>query len=222
MAEENIVITYDTLFDLLRREKSKAELQKLEAKFFAEAANYILEKREVLNRQSAQVDLFAMTEKEKTEKQIESTMRIIKEIYEKREAKIIGSALNKSHVPAILIDNSVFLDEERKLFEQMLELMNKYREGVLYRILHGETPLIEEKKPEIPEVKNDTAVQEGSKVECTTNVNKIVRFKNAVPSFVGPELEEYGPFDQDEIANLPLTIAQILVENNRAEFIEEQ
>ena len=50
---------------------------------------------------------------------------------------------------------------------------------------------------------------------------KLVRFINAVPKFVGPELEEYGPFQEEDIAKLPVEIAEVLISKGRVEEIEE-
>ena len=50
---------------------------------------------------------------------------------------------------------------------------------------------------------------------------KIVRFLYAVPKFVGKELEEYGPFAEEDIANLPGEIADVLITQGNAEEITE-
>jgi len=222
MVEKDVNITYETLFDLLRREKTRAELQELDKKFFEDVVGYLNEKNKVLVEQKSKIDLFSSTEKEKTEKQIENIKKILKETYEKRESKIIDMALNKSRVPSIIVDNSVLLEEETRLFEQLVELMDDHRKGILLRVLEGELPLLEEKKASgaIPE-KEPKKEQDIEKRKTEKN-NKIVRFKNAVPSFVGTELEEYGPFEEDEIANLPSEIASLLVEKGRAEFTDEK
>jgi len=47
-----------------------------------------------------------------------------------------------------------------------------------------------------------------------------VRFLYAVPKFVGKELEEYGPFEEEDIANLPSDIADILIGKGRVEEIK--
>jgi len=222
MAEKDVNVTYETLFDVLRREKTRAELQELDKKFFEDVVGYLNEKNKVLVEQKSKIDLFSSTEKEKTEKQIENIKKILKETYEKRESKIIDMALNKSRVPSIIVDNSVLLEEETRLFEQLVELMDDHRKGILLRVLEGELPLLEEKKASgaIPE-KEPKKEQDIEKRKTEKN-NKIVRFKNAVPSFVGTELEEYGPFEEDEIANLPSEIASLLVEKGRAEFTDEK
>src|SRR3989344_4083177 len=45
MAEKSVVITYETLFELLNRERERPELQKLEQSFFADVVDYLREKR---------------------------------------------------------------------------------------------------------------------------------------------------------------------------------
>ena len=41
-----------------------------------------------------------------------------------------------------------------------------------------------------------------------------------MPKFVGRDLEVYGPFEEEDIANLPGEIADILILKNRAEEIK--
>ena len=49
---------------------------------------------------------------------------------------------------------------------------------------------------------------------------KIIRFLNHVPKFVGKELEDYGPFEEEDIANLPSEIADVLISKGSAEEIK--
>ena len=51
---------------------------------------------------------------------------------------------------------------------------------------------------------------------------KLVRFMHSVPKFVGPELEEHGPFKEEDIANLPMEIADVLINKGKAEEIKEE
>jgi hypothetical protein len=48
---------------------------------------------------------------------------------------------------------------------------------------------------------------------------KQVKFISEMPKFLGPELEQYGPFLSEENAKLPKIIAEILVENKKAVYI---
>ena len=66
----------------------------------------------------------------------------------------------------------------------------------------------EEAKEEKPAVRRET---------------KLVRFLHSVPKFVGKELEEYGPFEEEDVASLPAELADVLVRKGRAEeLIENQ
>jgi hypothetical protein len=61
----------------------------------------------------------------------------------------------------------------------------------------------------------ETETNEGKETET-----KLVRFLHAVPKFVGKELEEYGPFAEEDIANLPSEIADVLINKERVEEIK--
>ena len=58
----DVIITYETLYELLRREKSRKELQKLDPNFYQRVTNYLEEKNIILKSQKD-------TEIIKTEKQ---------------------------------------------------------------------------------------------------------------------------------------------------------
>ena len=51
---------------------------------------------------------------------------------------------------------------------------------------------------------------------------KLLRFLSHVSKFVGTELEEYGPFEEEDIANLPTEIADVLIAKGKAEEIKEE
>jgi len=50
---------------------------------------------------------------------------------------------------------------------------------------------------------------------------KLIRFIYSVPKFLGHYLEVYGPFEEDDTANLPEEIADILIKKGRAEEIKK-
>ena len=60
-----ITITYETLYELLRREKFRQELQQLTPTFYQDTVNYIKEKQVILDSQKNKDSIFA-TESEKT------------------------------------------------------------------------------------------------------------------------------------------------------------
>ena len=210
---QEVVITYETLFELLKREKERADLQKLEPTFFSDTINYIRDKKKILEAKSDSV--FAPEERKKTERQLENIYKILKELYEKREKKIIQLALDKSRTHSNLIDASALLKEEKVFFDAVTALLDRYREAILYTVMNEKLPFmqpLEDKKP---------ATEFKSALEIRKNA-KLVRFMHHVPKFVGPELEEYGPFEEEDIANLPIEIADVLINKGKAEEIKEE
>lgn len=207
--EKEFTISYETLFDLLKREKERADLQKLDENFFKSLAEFLKEKKETLTNPS----LESFEEKKNIEREIENIKKLLIDLYGKREKKITSLALDKSRTKSTIVDDSTLLKEEKQFFDALVKLFDYYKEGILFNILDTKLPFVVEKKEnEKIEVKENT--------EETKKDTKLVRFIHAVPKFVGEELEEYGPFEEEDIANLPITIADLLITKGRAEEIK--
>ena len=213
MAQE-VVITYETLYELLKRERERTDLQKLEPSFFSDTINYIKDKKKILEAKTED-SVFAPEERKKTERQLENIYKIVKELYERREKKIISLATDKSRTRSNLIDASGLLKEEKVFFDALTNMLDNYREAILFAVLNEKMPFmqsLEEKKP----------VEVFRSAIELKKPTKLVRFTSHVPKFVGPELEEYGPFEEEDIANLPAEIADVLINKAKAEEIKEE
>jgi DNA replication factor GINS len=207
---KEIVISYEALFELLRREKDREALQKLNDSFFEDVVNYIQDKKKSLSEKEGSSSL---GERDKIDQQIRNIKRILKELYERRERKIINLAIDKSRIKAE-VDTSILLKDEEVLFKSILSTLNVGREGILSNVLEGKVPEnIEEKK------EASGLVKEANKGEKRDT--KLIRFLHAVPRFLGKELEEYGPFEEEDVASLPFEISNVLIEKGRAEEISE-
>ena len=210
METTEVNITYETLFEILKRERDTADPQKLEPNFFSDFVGYLNEKKDMLGKEGT---LFSYDEKKKVEKQIENAKRIIKEIYERREKKILNIALLKSRTKSNVIDTSSLLENEKRFLDEVVKVLDVFRKDVINNIIDGKHALeITMQKEETD--KKDTELKEGKST-------KLVRFLYSVPKFVGKELEEYGPFAEEDIANLPAEIADVLIGKERAEEIKE-
>ncbi|MBD3354491.1 hypothetical protein GF361_00720 [Candidatus Woesearchaeota archaeon] len=218
MAEKEINITYETLYEILRREKTRDELQKINEGFFSDVAKYLKEKGEFLEQSRKKQDLFSDEEKKKVDKQIENIRKILKDLYEKREKKIIDAAIDVSRTPSINIDTSVMLKEERLLYDNILNVLNGFRNGVLLNIQQAKIPEIKEnielKKEEEREKPDEKKEEEQNNKEDNT---RSVKITHSIPRFVGPDLIEYGPFEEGEDAEVPLEVADVLINKGRAE-----
>ena len=201
------VITYEMLYEILREEKTKKELSKLSPDFFKNILNYIEEKKAILDSQQKKAGIFSLSESVKTKKQLENIQKILKELYERRENKILQLALFQSRTNEIA-DTSFFLEIEKAFFNDLLGSLDNYRNAILISLLSNKEPKIEHKE-EAKELKTQSR-QDGI---------KLVRILNAIPRFVGDDLNVYGPFEEEYIASLPEKVADILIKKNKATLI---
>ncbi len=217
MVGKEVNITFDTLFEILRREKSREELQKLEPSFFHDVTAYINEKKAILESQ-AEDNLFAQGEREKNLRELDNIKRILKELYERRERKIISTAINKSRLQSNLVDTSALLREEQLFFEAMVSLLNSFRHEILHKIVLGHEPGMQCCQVTIDlsdiEERKAAAKPKEDKKEGLTKV----RFLKDTEQFIGPELETYGPYEEDDVAELPDIIVNALVAKGNAEL----
>lgn len=210
--DNNVNITYETLFDILRNEKNREELQKLEPSFFEDLIQYMKEKKELLSQDDGS-ELFSDIEKEKTAKQIENIKKLVRQLYERREKKIINLAMISSRTSSLL-DDSALLKQEKELFNLLLSVLNQARVGILLNILRTKNPEIKLEQPE-------KEIEKKAEPKPKRSGTIMIRFIHAVPKFLGSELEIYGPFEEEDITNLPVEIAELLISKERAEEIKQ-
>ena len=187
-------LTYETVYEILRKERIRQELQNLEKTFYQDVSKYVKEKVDVLETQKQKSSIFAQKEIEKTEKQLDNVRKIIRELYEKRELKIVQLALSSAKIRK-MDDVLELLPEEKAMFEILVKALKIHRENIINNILE---------KPK--DIKIDQEV-------------KLIRFTQAVPKFMADDNNEYGPFEEEYVALLPSKVVEILIKNNRAELI---
>lgn len=245
---KQVKITYETLFEILQREKNRGELQKLDETFFLDVKQYIRTKTATSNNDDDQSRLFEEQAKLKALHELKNIKKIVKEIYEKRERKIIDLALNRSRT-ANFIQNPNLLPEEKILHQDLLSTFDQNRKTILYGALTDtplptmphtqtrtqvtteettqETPTSTQTTTPNPEEQAQTAhiptnepqqiPTEAEALETTT-----IRFTAPVSQFVGTELEAYGPYEKEDIANIPTELAQVLIRKQKAEAISTE
>jgi DNA replication initiation complex subunit (GINS family) len=214
MAE--ITITYETLYDLLRREKNRAELQELDPFFYEKLAKYINDKQEILGSQEQKDSIFTTIEVQKTRKQIENIQKIVKELYEKRESKILQLALMNSRSKTVSKDKSLMLNSEKGTYDLIIKSLNEFREDILHNIAQG--------KPSNGNYQEESKENEpkGLKKDEKPTINtKKVKFMQRISKFVGTDLNHYGPYEKGDLAALPMDIAELLINKNQVKEANE-
>ncbi|MBU0461103.1 MAG: hypothetical protein KJ574_00810 [Nanoarchaeota archaeon] len=244
-SEKEVVITYETLFELLRLEKSRPELQKLSSTFFVDVLSYLKDKCMIL-QDDVQTSLFPSAEKEKTRRELENIGRILKEIYDRREKKLLDMAMIKSRTDVQIVDTSNMLEVEKELFETITDDLRLYRSANLVKLLNGEEPRsafqqatqrtvsegaeqektgatggIEAATSSVtnPNIYKQEASQPEQQASDMTDLIQVVRFVSNVDEIVGPDLQIYGPFEPGATAELPKELARALVNNKQAQLL---
>ncbi len=208
---DSIKITLETLYDFVRNEKKRADLQQLEAAFLINVAGYVREKQALLKEKEHDASIFAAGERDKLEYEVRSIKRILKEIYELREKKIIDIALNKSKTGSEIIDTSAMLREEKEFYQQLLRVLDLSRQKVLFKLYNGELPVLLETT--LPEIKMISADKE------KTSVMTMIRFIHPTPSFVWKDLKVYGPYGIGVETEIFTEVAELLIRKKRAERV---
>lgn len=186
------IITHEILYEILLREKTRNELQPIEENFFQQLKSYIQEKKLILNSQK-QKNSFP-EEIKKTERQLQSIQRLTNEIIERRKHKILNLALLNSRTPSA-ISLKPLLPKEKRLYELTLNALKNY----------------------------SFPIETKTKTLKNTNSNLVsVRFLAPLPQFIGTDNKLYGPFKKEDQISLPLNIANILINKNKAKKIEDE
>lgn len=227
MQPKEAIITFETIYEILRREKNKADIQKIDKEFYESIKQYLKEKQELYEKSLVKTDIFSITERPNIALQLHNTKKLIRELYEKREKKIIEMALITSKTKTNIINVENLLEEERKLFGELINILDKYREDFITKAINdaqveynstgrsgtrstSETPK-QELKQQAPPTENAKTEKEPAPKNSMN-----IEFVEFTEAFFGKELEEYGPYNKGDKAELPCEIAQILINQNKA------
>lgn len=199
----SVLITYEKLYEILRMEKFRTDLQALPENFIDSVRNYLEEKTKILEKQKEKESSMFQSELGSTQRQLENVRKIIKEVYDRRENKILQSAIFSARSGARVVPN--MLEHEKDFYDSILDLLAGYRKGVLINLLASKP--IEKPKPK------------SIKKEVEASSNKILRFNEAVPRFIAENMKSYGPYDVEDVALVPNHASQILIKKNKADNI---
>ncbi len=219
----DVIITYETLFDILRKEKSRPELQQLPSDFYGQVVAY-------MRRKQADVDAaggFAAPAAQKALIQHRNVQKILRELYERRERKLFEMAINRARTESNLVDTTAILGEEKRFFEDASLLLSRTKAELLAPVLRGEAPegvvvpALPEKAEGEDEPRPERHALPAAPVVDTDAVARAdsftVRFIGSVPKFLGLKGEVYGPYEPGETAALPGKIAAVLLKKKRVE-----
>lgn len=115
------MITYNELYDALRKERYSEQLQPIPKNFIKEVADYLKDKREIANKKD---DDFTDTIL-KTKKQFENSIAIFKELMLRRKKKILELAFVAAQTGISKRDFENMLAVEKDIFDGIMKFIEK-------------------------------------------------------------------------------------------------
>jgi len=183
------MITYNDIYEAVRKERYSSQLQPLPKNFISEVAEYFKEKKQATLKETDEFSEVIL----KTKKQLENAYTFFKELILSRRKKILDLVLIAAETGISKQDFDNMLDFEKELFEDIMKCMN-LSESKLNKKLSGKS------------IEN-------------FETNELIIFKEDTESFLDLNAEKMGPFEKGQIANVPKEIAKILIESGKAEKI---
>ncbi len=113
------MITYNDLYDALRKEKYSEQLQPLQKNFIKEVMEYLEDKKDVSEKKE---DLFSDPIL-KTKKQFENAISIFKEILLRRKKKILNLSFIAKETGVSKRDFDNMLEFEKDIFDKVVKSM---------------------------------------------------------------------------------------------------
>ena len=187
------MITYNELYEALRKERYSEQLQPIPKRFINEVSAYLKDKKQIANKEDNEFSDAIL----KTKKQYENSIAIFRELMLRRKKKILELAF-------VAAETGI----SKRDFENMLAIEKECFEGIMKALEKGDKKVSEILK----------GVDEGEK----SSSNKMIVFIEDSEEFLDLEGNKLGPFSKGDIANIPVEIANILIVDKKAEAVDEE
>ena len=187
------MIKYNDIYEALRKEKYSEQLQPLSKKFISEISSYISEKKKLSSKEGE----FFSEETLKIRKQIENTISIFEELMVIRKKKMLGLVFVASETGINKRDFENMLDFEKDMFDSMVGIMKDAEKKLSLQFSNQNEDNIKDKEL------------------------KLLMFLVDIEEFVSFDGITYGPFKKGDIINISKQIADILVDDKKAEIVSD-
>ena len=227
---------YEDIYEILRNERFASDLQEVSKEDLRKIKEYFKEKTKATEGQNQSTNLFASQNRAKTQLELDNAGRIIKDLLELRERKLINRAVFSSRIDNSLKDTSNMLEIEEELYNQLFFILKRFRKGFLATIDNEGNypsqmlqPLKLREDIDMKEFRDDAKesaekefkaaikrkAKEVKKAEKLTLSEYTIKFDT--PEFFGPNMNKYGPYKAGEKVKLPDEIIKILTLQEKSE-----
>ncbi len=175
-------MSYSLLYDAWKREKENHELQPLDKAFYVNLSQYLQRQREELQMLDEKTLKAQLISEEK-----ERIRKLLSDLIRSRYRKIFNKVLEGKTIPTDV------LTSEEEVSYSGIASTRQHVEDVIKDVLRGRTPKVEGVK----------LVEKPKRI--------LVRFLQAIPAIIGPDMKAYGPFKEEDVASLPAENAEVLI-----------
>lgn len=224
------IITYSKIREYQREERTKPSLVKLPDNIVELIHIYLNEKKNVLEKNKDDSNLFSQDVYSRIEYELKNAIRSIANIFEIREKKIIDKAFQTAKNDVKIKDTTNMLYFEKRLFTQLVDLFNNYAKSCIMALLKNEKPLFEtvcETREEEKAAENKDGEEKVLKrEEAISNEEEsdklLVRITKEVPSFIWEDNQKMGPFQKEDVVFVPRKVGTLLVKQERAKEVRKK
>lgn len=180
MPEEE-TITFEFIREVQRSEQRSDQLTKLPDGFYNKVKVYLEQKRNLLKKR-----------KDADPLEIKNIERLIEDIYNRRETKIVTQAILSVRTDIV---PSNMTDDEKELFNNIVKVLKKSRLFL------------------------DEFLEKSFKRKESSEYVEI-EFLEDISEFAGIDLKKYGPYNKGDIVRIPKDNAQLFIKAGKAKLSE--
>jgi DNA replication factor GINS len=182
---------YNALYAIWKREKETEELQPLDKRFYIELNEYVKDLKGDIQLLDEKTLMARLAQEES-----ENVKTIVTDLILTRYRKVSKAVFEEKS-----ISPDCLTQEENVIYNSILSTMDEVK-SIIQSVLRGRVPHFKEVK-----------VGEKSK-------SILIRFLQAIPAIIGPNMRTYGPFNVDDIASLPIENGESLIKKGVAVKVE--
>ncbi len=187
-------ISWEEIRELQRNERNSETLQKVDEDIFERLKNYLNERERIIEEGEREGSEIGKEMAKRAEMELRKARSLIDDFMASREKKIMKNAIRS--VISNFEDTTNMTKEEERLYKGVIRLLKDFKEDIF-------------KNEDKGEIKKE-------------NENlMLVRFIKDVPKFLFED-KEYGPFKEEDMANLPKKVGEILINAKKAVIVGDK
>ena len=209
----NEEISYRLLRKIQQMEKNTPVLTDLDNDFYTNLEKYFLDLNAHLKSESDE------HKKKLLDEEIANTKKIITNIYEQREKKILLTAISKARSGNP--DLKIMVSVEKTFFDSILNLINTFRDSILENKKTIDEKKVEQQQ-EIKKITEENKIDENKNqinILEKSNLNPISRVIKDMPNFVGTDAKSYT-LKKNDVVSLPKDMQEMLSKRKVVEKLE--